>query len=532
MDDSRPSFRPNLGLALIGFTVLFGLALIGARALQGADNTVAPAGLVQGAAAPIGGMPAQEPVQALPAQAASDSTRQRTGPVLTPTPDDPHLLPSVRTETEQYVIQPGDSLAGIAQRYQVNLEQLVQANNLVNPDYVEVGQVLTVPLPNAENRGPSFKIIPDSELVYSPAAVGFDVRSVVEAYAGHLANYPEELDGKVFDGPQIIQRVAQEYSVNPRLLLAALEYQSGWLTRSNPPQATLDYPMRLVNPNWKGLYRQLAWAANQLNHGFYLWRVNGVGAWLLADGNVVPVSPLINAGTAGVQNLFAALSDQASWSEAVSEDGLFETYNALFGYPFDYAVEPLRPSDLKQPNLQLPFEKGSSWSFTGGPHGGWGDGSAWAALDFAPPGDALGCVQSEEWVTAVADGPIVRTGEGVVVQDIDSPAGTADGLEHTGWTILYMHIEARERVQEGDYLRAGERVGHPSCEGGVSNGTHLHIARRYNGEWIPADQPELLFVMDGWISSGAGKEYDGYLRRDGQTIEAYEGRLDINQIER
>jgi len=132
----------------------------------------------------------------------------------------------------------------------------------------------------------------------------------------------------------------------------------------------------------------------------------------------------------------------------------------------------------------------------------------------------------------VADGPIVRAADGAVIQDLDLSAAAADGVEQTGWTILYMHMDSRQRVKPGDTLKAGERIGHPSCEGGVSNGTHVHLARKYNGEWISADQAELAFVMDGWVSSGAGKEYDGYLIRDGKTIEAYEGREPINQIER
>ena len=54
---------------------------------------------------------------------------------------------------------------------------------------------------------------------------------------------------------------------------------------------------------------------------------------------------------------------------------------------------------------------------------------------------------------------------------------------------------------------------------------------KYNGEWIPADQ-NIPFVLDGWVSSGTGNEYDGYLTRDGQSVEAYAGRSDINQIAR
>ena len=113
-----------------------------------------------------------------------------------------------------------------------------------------------------------------------------------------------------------------------------------------------------------------------------LWRVNGVGTWVLGDGSVVPIDPTINAGTAGVQSMFAPLYDRPGWEAAVSEGGLFATYNNLFGYPFDLAIEPLLPTGLHQPEMQLPFEEDVEWSFTGGPHGGWGDGSAWAALDF------------------------------------------------------------------------------------------------------------------------------------------------------
>ena len=39
----------------------------------------------------------------------------------------------------------------------------------------------------------------------------------------------------------------------------------------------------------------------------------------------------------------------------------------------------------------------------------------------------------------------------------------------------------------GQIVEAGAVLGYPSCAGGYSTATHLHIARRYNGEWIPAD---------------------------------------------
>lgn len=447
-------------------------------------------------------------------------------PAQAPTPDPPHPLPPLRTRTETYVVQSGDTLNRIAQRFGVGLNDLVQANELDSPDFLEIGQVLTIPVPTPQGSGPDFKIIPDSELVYGPTSVDFDIASFVRDKGGHLSTYKEEVNGEDLSGAEIVELIAREFSVNPRLLLAVLEHQSGWVTQAEPAEATLEFPIGIHDAYRKGLYRQLAWAANGLNRGYYLWRVNGVAAWNLADGSILPVSPVINAGTAAVQHFFSPLLEPAAWETAVSENGLFSTFLSLFGYPFDDTFEPIVPAGLEQPAMQLPFEPGEPWFYTGGPHGGWGSGSAWAALDFAPPGEALGCVSSDSWVVAVADGLIVRAGNGAVVQDLDG-----DGFEQTGWTVLYMHIESRNRVRAGTYLQAGDRIGHPSCEGGVSSGTHVHLARRYNGEWIPADQ-DIPFVLDGWISSGAGYEYDGYLRRDGKTVEAWEGRDPKNEIKR
>lgn len=453
--------------------------------------------------------------------------------MLTPTSDPPHILPTLRSEAISYTVRSGDTLNQIAQRYAVSPQQVIQANQLSNPDLLEVGQVLILPPPQPEGTAPDFKIIPDSELVYGPASASFDIQEFIQTQGGYLAGFQEEVNARQLTGAQIVQKVAQEFSVNPRLLLAVLEYQSGWVTQSKPNESILEYPMQAYISWRKGLYRQLTWAADTLNRGYYLWRVNGLAVWILADGRVIAIAPTINAGTAGVQHLFAQLYDRAGWERAISEEGLFATYVRLFGHPFDLAVEPLLPPDLEQPPMQLPFEKGQVWSFTGGPHGGWGDGSAWAALDFAPPGEALGCVVSDAWVVAVADGQIVRSDEGAVVQDLNvsSSAVPMDGLEQSGWTVLYMHIESRERVPAGRYLRAGERIGHPSCEGGFSSGTHVHLARRYNGEWIPADQ-DLPFVLDGWVSKGTGTPYDGFLVRGGQTIEALEGRHPENAIQR
>lgn len=450
-------------------------------------------------------------------------TRVPDQPLLTPTPNPPKPLPTLRTEDIYYIVQWGDTIRNIADQYDLAPGDIVEVND-IDDGHIYYGQQLLLPAPEISEIGPGYKMIPDSELVNGPYTVRFQLEAFINNQPGFLKDYKGEIDGEETSGAEIVQRVSDDYSVNPRLLLTIIEYQSGWLSGH---EGTDDpYPLNYRQGGYEGLYYQLAWAADELNLGYYLWRVRGVGGWTCKDGVNVPINPTINAGTAGLQQLFSRLLPYDKWLEAVSEVGVAATYTDLFGYPFDFNYTPLIPVDLEQPTLQLPFEEGVPWLYTGGPHGGWDNGSAWAALDFAPAVKNLGCSFSDDWVVAVADGPIVRSDHGAVVQSIDG-----DPYAQTGWAILYMHIETRDRVELGTQLKAGDRIGHPSCEGGVSTGSHVHIARRYNGEWIPADQ-DLPFVMDGWISKGLGYAYQGLLIRGDQTIQAEETLTDFNQIQR
>ena len=88
--------------------------------------------------------------------------------------------------------------------------------------------------------------------------------------------------------------------------------------------------------------------------------------------------------------------------------------------------------------------------------------------------------------------------------------------------LLYLHIYAESRVEPGAYLQRGQRIGHPSCEGGFSDATHLHFARRYNGEWIPAGSGLVPMVLSGWTAHEDVMPYDGTLTRGDEVRTAYE----------
>jgi murein DD-endopeptidase MepM/ murein hydrolase activator NlpD len=386
-----------------------------------------------------------------------------------------------------------------------------------------------------------FKTIPDSELVFGPSAANFDVAAYVKGKNGFLYAYSQDLDGELWSGVELIDRIAHEFSVNPRLLLALLEYQSGWLSNPTPTEAEILYPYGIINTNVQGLYLQLRGTANLLNAGYYGWRYRGLTVTSLADGEPLVFAPELNAGTVAVQYFFAQINVAWQWNQNTSETGFFQTYLNMFGDPFIHAVDPLVPNNLEQPTMTLPFAKGETWYFTGGPHGGFNTGSAWAAIDFAPPAppdeliNAQGfCYVSPNWVTAVAPGVIARSGNGFVVLDLDG-----DGNEHTGWVVVYLHIASQDSLPAGVRVKTGDPLGHPSCEGGFSNATHLHFARKYNGEWIPitchfcaSDIQVPPMVLSGWTFIGyQDQEYQGYAVHvaGGGTKVAEQGRdSDIN----
>lgn len=118
------------------------------------------------------------------------------------------------------------------------------------------------------------------------------------------------------------------------------------------------------------------------------------------------------------------------------------------------------------------------------------------------------------WITAAAPGLVTRSDNGLVVVDMDG-----DGSEQTGWVILYLHIATMGRVPVGEWLDQDEQIGHPSCEGGSATGRHVHMARKYNGEWMPADRPA-PFVLSGWRAVQGEKNYEGLLIKDGVIVTA------------
>jgi LasA protease len=432
------------------------------------------------------------------------------------------LPPSTSVATSEdptrirYVAQPGDTLPAIAGRFGVTPKQVFSSQPLPATKFIPAGQELWLPNLLGETPYPS-AILPDEAVINSPTAAGFDLDRFIRQAGGYLSTYQEQVGGETLSGAEIVRLVADESSVNPKLLLALLDYQSGWVTGQPRDASTIRYPLGFHASGWTGLYKELVIAATHLNIGYYGWRAGTFTDVRFMNGTSARLSPALNAGSIAVQSVFARLYDQPAWVNAIyGEPGFIAHYIQIFGDPWAEAggLEPLFPAGLAQPELVLPFALGERWSLTGGPHLSWKTGSPLGALDFAPVTGERTCAVSRAWVTAPAGGVVTRSDRNAAALDLDG-----DGFEGTGWVIIFLHLADLDRIPAGTTVRMDDRLGHPSCEGGNATGTHVHIARKFNGEWLTADGP-LPFVLSGWQVYAGEKSYLGELRQGSQVVVA------------
>ena len=146
--------------------------------------------------------------------------------------------------------------------------------------------------------------------------------------------------------------------------------------------------------------------------------------------------------------------------------------------------------------LWFPWEAGTSWRLTNGPHGYSNDGLG-VALDFQPP-DASGVscdsgFSSSYWVVAAAGGTVIDRTNGM---EIDHGGGFRTG---------YLHIQEKE-VRSG-HVDAGDRLGKVSCcpDGGWTDfcwatAPHLHFYTVYRG----AKQGIVGINFEGWVVTEDG----------------------------
>ncbi|NJC97267.1 MAG: LysM peptidoglycan-binding domain-containing protein, partial [Anaerolineae bacterium] len=184
-------------------------------------------------------------------------------PIPAPTSGRPEYLPG---ELVDYTAQSGDTLFALAARFNTTVDEILKANSFIPREATTMppGMPMQIPIYYLPLWGTAFQSIPDSAFVNGPTQIGFNTSAFVSPTDGWLKTYRAYAGGKMRSGAEIVDYVATNYSLSPRLLLALLEYQAGALTQPVRPDAKYLLGFRRVyydNP-----YLQLLIAANTLNN--------------------------------------------------------------------------------------------------------------------------------------------------------------------------------------------------------------------------------------------------------------------------
>lgn len=460
-----------------------------------------------------------------PSQSPQVPEEDPTTSTALPTPTATSNVETIPGELVDYVVQSGDTLPAIAAHFNTTTDEILQINPEIPAGMTTLppGLPLTIPAYLLPLLGSDFQVLPDSEVVNGPSAIDFDSIQEIRSRPGYLNSTNDYIYTRTRSAGEVIDLVAAEYSLHPRLLLTLLEFQSAGLSNPTPTDAQRMYPLGIEDPLYRGLYWQLSWAAERINDGYYGWRMGVLDQFSISDGHILRPNPWQNAGTIGLYAFFVELYGLEELEFIMGPDGFRQTYHSLWGDPSTHALE-LVSANLQQPEMVLPFEPGVIWDYSAGPHSTWGGSLPLGAIDFAPPAVEGGCAQSDVWIAAPANGFIVRSENSAVILDLDD-----DQDERTGWVLLFFHVEERDQIPAGTTVVPGDRLGHPSCEGGRATGTHFHIARRYNGEWIPAGGT-LPFTLDGWVVQYGEEPYLGTMMKGSKIIEACTCTSSANRI--
>ena len=113
--------------------------------------------------------PSPSPTLALPT--ARPTATLRATPTFAPATAPPPNVPLATPTAVVYVVQPGDTLIPIANRYNVSVQDIVAVNNNLDATKLQVGQQLLIPVGGGVQQP-----LQDSALLPSPTPAPFQVR--------------------------------------------------------------------------------------------------------------------------------------------------------------------------------------------------------------------------------------------------------------------------------------------------------------------------------------------------------------------
>jgi murein DD-endopeptidase MepM/ murein hydrolase activator NlpD len=360
------------------------------------------------------------------------------------------------------------------------------------------GQVYT--FPTEASTGSPAALLNDDRLRYAPGWGTEQVRKFMASRPGALGQMSIWVGDQEVPVADVITGQSLLYGVNPKVLLALIEFESGLVDNPNPSSEALDLALGYPDPATRGLDIQIRWGVRELFRGM---RDDGViKTLLLRDGRTVPVPAGASMGDYAILRVVAQTGDEATLQrfQGLGEDSFVETYRRLFGEdPRQLLEDSSRLAE--RPFLVKPYE---------------GDYEITTVFDHQSPflnpdGSVISHTGLESvglpsdpdghngWDFALDSGvPVVAAAGGTVIW----AGGSNDGcgspalgviLEHgNGYQTLYWHFSQID-VTLGQQVAQGDVLGLAGATG-CSIGPHLHFEVHFRGRQV---DPE------GWCGAGA-----------------------------
>jgi LasA protease len=328
------------------------------------------------------------------------------------------------------------------------------------------------------DEGFSARWLEDSEFVYAPALLDFDLQAYLAASAPHLLPHADAMS-----------HWAGYYSISPKLLLALLDMQSGVLSAASPAA--------MANPTGglaagSGFDEQIRILMMGLTVDFYAFREASGGR-----------STAMNAATFALLNAFRAAT-QTGLTVAAADDlrrRFLDAYVRLFPLPAPRAPMAVDVAAIAPANfLQLPWKHNQAWFFNGVHTQTGSDPGVMNSIDVARSfainwGDNTGT----DYVVAAHAGT-------VTVFSSCNVRVTAPN----GWATSYYHL-SNVVVSSGMQVSANDTIGvyanslsQALCQGGHSTRPHLHFSLLQNGAFAALDGTDL----GGYIVHAGRYSYD------------------------
>ena len=372
------------------------------------------------------------------------------------------------TQFTGYVVQPGDTLALIAQRFGTTVEAIAQTNGIVNPNLIFVGQLLNVPTLQGATPSPQtvVHLVQPGETL-ARIALHYGTTAWAIAQTNNLSNPNLIYVGQrlVIPGPDGVDQTALLLPFTGILFEPTMPAQGQTVvvhvSTDRPVTLSGTFDGRLVQFAGEGdTYWGLVGIHALATPGLYSLELTAVDT----DGHTTRITQMLQVMAGGYTTDYITFPPEKAIlldPELLRQER--EKLAAVFsGYRPEKLWGDLFQVPVENPRITSPF--GSRRSYNGGPatdyHAGTDfGGSEGTAVYASAPG-----------VVALAEELAVR-GQAVIV---DHGLGVFTGY----WHLSGIVVEVGQRVVPGLVL------GHIGTTG-LSTGSHLHWELRVGG--IPVD---------------------------------------------